>query len=58
MFLVTGMTVAMPVGIHIGLFHCVHVAVITFSANPERGLVWTCSDIEEELLGGWGDGQI
>lgn len=52
------MTVAMPVGIHIGLFHCVHVAVITFSANPERGLVWTCSDIEEELLGGWGDGQI
>lgn len=44
----------MPIDVHIGLFHCVHVAAIAFSANLERGLVWICSHMEEELLGGWG----
>jgi len=26
----------MPIDVHIGLFHCVHVAAIAFSANLER----------------------
>lgn len=51
--LITGKSAVTPIYMCIGLFYCVHLAVLAFSPKPERLLVGLVeNDIEKELLGG------